>query len=121
MGEVTPERDELEMVRTLTSLLRQQKAWLAHADWGQDLLPDTERRNSLVWRLSRLRAEVTGNAASAPDLSQAVCGLQEAYSELDHALRLASAALREVLALLQGQKVSVYGDHTGPGRSLGSA
>lgn len=120
MGEVTPERDELEMVRTLTSLLQQQRVWLAHADWGQDL-PDAERRNSLVWRLSRLRAEVTGNAASAPDLSQAVCGLQEAYSELDHALRLASVVLQEALALLRGQKTAVYGDHASPGRSLGSA
>ncbi|MHB1280001.1 MAG: hypothetical protein ACYCYL_02000 [Acidithiobacillus sp.] len=120
MGEHTPERDELETVQALTHLLQQQKAWLAHADWGQGL-PDAERRNFLARRLSKLRAEIAGNAASAPDLSQAVCGLQEAYSELDHALRLASAALREVLALLQGQKVSVYGDHAGPGRSLGSA
>ena len=120
MGEVVPERDELEMVRTLTSLLQQQRAWLAHADWGQDL-PDAERRNSLARRLSRLRAEVTGTAVSAPDLSQAVCGLQEAYSELDHALCLASVALQEALALLRGQNTAVYGDHASPGRSLGSA
>lgn len=120
MGEVTPGRDELETVQALTNLLQLQKACLAHADWGQGL-PDSERRNFLARRLLKLHAEMVGNAAPAPDLSQAVLSLQEAYSELDHALRLASAALRDALALLQGQKTAVYGDHAGPGRSLGSA
>ena len=120
MGEVTPGRDELETVQALTNLLQLQKAYLAHADWGQGL-PDSERRNFLARRLLKLHAEMVGNAAPAPDLSQAVLSLQEAYSELDHALRLASAALRDALALLQGQKIAVYGDHAGPGRSLGSA
>lgn len=112
--------NELETVKKLTQLLRQQKAWLAHADWTQGF-SESEQRNLLAQRLLKLREEVVDRVHSNDDLMLAVNGLQEAYSELEQSLRLASLTLHDALMLLQGQKTTIYGDNARSGRSLGSA
>lgn len=120
MDYMNSEKSELETVQILTRLLRQQKAWLAQADWAQGF-PETEQRNLLAQRLLRFREKVVDKVNSNDELSLAVGGLQEAYGELEQSLQLASFTLRDALLLLQGQKTSIYGGHAMPGRSLGSA
>ncbi|MHB0887429.1 hypothetical protein [Acidithiobacillus sp.] len=104
-------------VIALTAMLREERDWLAQASLAA-ASPFAERRNALIVALQ----EYTRGRSAAPDnaeLREAVLVLQQEYFALDHALRVASGGLQEVLALLQAQKPAIYGGSAEAGRSLG--
>ncbi|MHB1530760.1 hypothetical protein [Acidithiobacillus sp.] len=109
--------NERAAVIALTALLREERDWLAQASFA-DASPFAEGRNALILALQ----EYTGGRSATPDdaeLREAVLTLQQEYSALDHALRVASGGLQEALALLQAQKPAIYGGSAEAGRSLG--
>jgi hypothetical protein len=110
---------ELETVIQLTTVFEEQRQWLARGDWTRPM-PKADAPELLGKRLLALRAS-NQKAAPSVELSEAVLALQESYSALDHALRVAGSGLGEALDLLRQQAGIVYGSGEYTGRSLGSA
>lgn len=112
-------QQELETVLQLTRVLENQKQWLAQGDWTQSM-PEADMAERLGKRLLSMRSK---HASLIPsnELKEAVLALQEHYSALDHALRVAGSGLGEALTMLREQTGLVYGSAESTGRSLGSA
>lgn len=110
---------ELATVIQLTAAFEEQRQWLVRGDWVKPM-PKAEAPELLGKRLLTLRAS-NQTAAPSVELSEAVLALQESYSALDHALRVAGSGLGEALDLLRKQADIVYGSGEYTGRSLGSA
>ncbi|MBE7562860.1 hypothetical protein H7F10_07825 [Acidithiobacillus sp. HP-6] len=110
---------ELETVMQLTTTFEEQRQWLARGDWTQPM-PKADAPERLGKRLLALRAS-NQKVANSVELSEAVLALQESYSALDHALRVAGSGLGEALVMLRQQAGIVYGSGEYTGRSLGSA
>lgn len=118
MGMEASEREELQTLQRLTTLLGQARAAL-QAGTPSDPASLAEQQE-LFAHLLDLRAAAGAREAS-PALQAAVLELQEIVAGFEHALRVGMAEIRARLEPQTQSSSESFADRIGRGHSLGSA